>query len=568
MSNPARRILDILEYWHKVEFFIPFDLRQVLDTPDEWAVKWLNARDQLRRQNPSLWEMSVPEERVLIGFTLYLGVFDMSAIAEFAQSFAPAEKANAFEEAERTELEGPSCLASIRLDAHGQPMFDCVSVSTAPWALGQAKQHGLSILSADAFSSARERLAQTLDNFRASRFDRRGTSANDNSPMPLSAQEVLELHQIFVEWTGYAPPPDKPVALVRVLARPVLKKRGETGVGSSDAVRSASDSDTSALPDVTDDDDSEDAGEDAPSIDILNSFYIEDIESCMAAIARGDTPATLDAYLTPLETSRRVDLYTDAGRRAIVSALHPGKFNTGHWLEDDSRQMSLMQQFAINEALESLRDGGIFSVNGPPGTGKTTLLREVVCENVVKRARLLSNLAHAKDAFSDTKIKVRFSKAETHIRELRSEFTGFEMVVASSNNAAVENISNDLPKRKQLGEAWADARYLQPVAHKIASQKDDGTFARLEAGDVPWGLISCVLGRAQNRRRFTQRFYYGEPSDVADAAHNRRNTSAIGVSNIRELDSMTPSMLLWRPMQRSRRRLASEQVTLICTRSC
>ena len=273
------------------------------------------------------------------------------------------------------------------------------------------------------------------------------------------------------------------------------------------------------MPDGTDDDDSEDTDEDAPTIDILNSFYIEDLESCMAAVARGDTPATLDAYLTPLETSRRVDLYTDGGRRAIVSALHPSKFNAGHWLEDDSRQMSLMQQFAINEALESLRGGGIFSVNGPPGTGKTTLLREVVCENVVKRARLLSKLAHAKDAFADTKIKVRFTKGETTIRELRSEFTGFEMVVASSNNAAVENISNDLPKRKQLGDAWAGARYLQPVAHKIAAQKGDGTFARLESGDVPWGLISCVLGRAQNCRRFTERFYY-EPSDVAAAARN------------------------------------------------
>src|ERR1700709_2372897 len=109
MSNPPRRIHDILEYWHKIEFFIPFDLKQVLDTPDEWTVKWLDARDQLRRQNRFLWEMPIPDARVLNRFKLFLGVFDTSAIAEFAQGLAPAETVNDFENVERTELEGPSC---------------------------------------------------------------------------------------------------------------------------------------------------------------------------------------------------------------------------------------------------------------------------------------------------------------------------------------------------------------------------------------------------------------------------------------------------------------------------
>ena len=49
--------------------------------------------------------------------------------------------------------------------------------------------------------------------------------------------------------------------------------------------------------------------------------------------------------------------------------------------------MSLMQQFAVNSIFEQVRDSGIFSVNGPPGTGKTTLLREVFAENIVRRAR-------------------------------------------------------------------------------------------------------------------------------------------------------------------------------------
>lgn len=43
-----------------------------------------------------------------------------------------------------------------------------------------------------------------------------------------------------------------------------------------------------------------------------------------------------------------------------------------------------MQQIAINIAIsEKDRKEKIFSVNGPPGTGKTTLLKEIIASNVV-----------------------------------------------------------------------------------------------------------------------------------------------------------------------------------------
>jgi putative protein kinase ArgK-like GTPase of G3E family len=57
--------------------------------------------------------------------------------------------------------------------------------------------------------------------------------------------------------------------------------------------------------------------------------------------------------------------------------------------------MSLMQQFAVNMATDLTAESCLFSINGPPGTGKTTLLREIFAENIVRRARVLASLSTA-----------------------------------------------------------------------------------------------------------------------------------------------------------------------------
>lgn len=127
---------------------------------------------------------------------------------------------------------------------------------------------------------------------------------------------------------------------------------------------------------------------------------------------------------------------------------------------------ALMQQTAVNLAIA--RDGNppIFSVNGPPGTGKTTLLKEVLANNLVERAKLIADCAgdnpdsiFQAQSFTSGPIAENgncYIKSAPNYFRIKSEFdkiNDYGMLAASCNNAAVENITIDLPKLNDVLDA-------------------------------------------------------------------------------------------------------------------
>lgn len=495
------RLLAILDFWHKIEFFIPYDLsaRTVLD--EGRSVFWLHGKT-LEDDGAALSRPSFPEEKQITGFTLFLGVFSKSEIADVRKHFdSVSSDSTEYEDAERSDLDGDTCFASLQLDPLGRPIFETFSISTLPWALGRVQKAGLSSLSLEAFVDSKRQLAELLQNFRAQRH-LRSSAFEDAADQPFTAAEVLTLHELLCGWAGFASQQEKPVALVEIRFRDRPERP-----------------DVLSLPppqhsDALADEDEDESASLETDIGILNSFFIEDIEQAMTCVKRGVIPEALRQYLTPLEPEKRIDLYSEEGRRALLQVLHPHNLNRGRWLSEPHHGMSLMQQFAINSAIGGLSETGLFSVNGPPGTGKTTLLRDVFADNIVRRARVLASLKTARHAFDGPAQRVNFPDGSTvSVSALIPTLAGFEMIVASSNNAAVENISRDLPKRESVAKTFSP-RYLQTVAHKIAAQKNNGAVVKLSDDDRPWGLIACALGNSRNRRAFKERFAFMEIEDM------------------------------------------------------
>lgn len=186
---------------------------------------------------------------------------------------------------------------------------------------------------------------------------------------------------------------------------------------------------------------------------------------------------------------------------AVVKGVAPQRMPGGRWPTDTRKPLVLSQQFAVNQIQDELaRAVGVFAVNGPPGTGKTTMLRDVLAAVVVDRAQQLADLRNPVDAFTGELEQVVLGKTYTvTVRGLRPEVTGFEVVVATASNGAAENVTAEIPGinavRGQETEALAVDYFAALASHVL--------------GDEAWGLIAAKLGKQKNRIDFAKRFWWG-----------------------------------------------------------
>ncbi|OIT13647.1 DNA helicase [Ralstonia solanacearum] len=246
--------------------------------------------------------------------------------------------------------------------------------------------------------------------------------------------------------------------------------------------------------------------------DPLNSFLLSDLADVADSVRQGVTSAPLEQYLNRHDPEQRLHLGDQWASLPLIERLMPTSYASSCWPAERHLGLVHSQQLAVNTIRATLANGeGLLGVNGPPGTGKTTLLRDLIASIVTSRADVLAGLRRASDAFVANGFENANDggNAQTS-HKLSSALHGFEIVVASSNNGAVENITLELPQKDKIDESWLpEADYF-------------GELGELVSGKPAWALISGALGSKTRRKAFVKRYFFGEkPKDAADKSAAR-----------------------------------------------
>lgn len=238
----------------------------------------------------------------------------------------------------------------------------------------------------------------------------------------------------------------------------------------------------------------------------LHSFFVDDLEK--AKLIRTEN---LESYLSGKIGERiNLDGKNDSAcfnPYAFLEILQPQNYPIARFPSNTEFSLSLMQQVAVNLSI-GYDNKQIRSVNGPPGTGKTTLLKDIFAELVVEQAFDIANLSQKTiRGNADTAYYENAS-----IGEIPTLIAEKGIIVASSNNSAVQNIVNELPLIKDIDndllEELKEANYFTQISNSKVSTKwveEEGGKKKeqLVRKDIPggakfWGLFSLEGGKADN----------------------------------------------------------------------
>ncbi|MGH3996411.1 MAG: damage-inducible protein, partial [Pseudonocardiaceae bacterium] len=327
--------LRVLGFWSMTELFSPQPIpkptgrsarsgdRQVIEWRPGQRLPWEHRKPPPRRGKQELvWRHQV-----------YLGVYETEATYQFLHGMFH-EDADAYDE----RPGGRSACAAVVLDQDGRFLDGSAVLSAALWAVGRLRSPGpVDPGWARGFDQTQKRLVEAVGDYEA---DRREAGDSDES-IPHDAVSVAHLTMLAQRSAAITDVPALATEVVLISSTAVPVRRSEVEVEN----------------------------------DFLNSFYLDDLERVRARVAAGDIGEALATYLRPkasLAVRDRVDVRQHP--EVIDQATSITRLPKGRWPAKADHPLALSQQYAVNTALNTLGSTtGLIGVNGPPGTGKTTL---------------------------------------------------------------------------------------------------------------------------------------------------------------------------------------------------
>jgi len=460
MSNYSK----LLSCWHKLEHFSPATLPKG------------NEIYKLEKDEP--WnkplQSSDPKNKTL-EYTIFIGIFDSKYVTDFVKDYFNDDTSSENERTTRIYY------ASIKLDQFGNYINETLGISTLPWALHQLEK---SKIKSNHWNSDFENLIQNITQELDDIFYTLNCNENDElikKPKPLTFESLHTIQSIIEEKCGWSIRPEKQMRY-KVVEKNIPKKNSK----------------------IT-----------PPQSDLLNSFYIKDLEKIIQQFDLKKTPKAFFDYLKGNlnDQAARIDVKNNID--TLQKSLTPKNYPDGCW--PAKYNLSLMQQFAVNTMISNLvgeQQKGMFSVNGPPGTGKTTLLRDIIAANIVNRAKSLVKIKDPKDGFKKVGHFDNGGDFKYYIYQPNENLASSGMVIASSNNGAVENISKELPLKTEVQPYDKEINYFGSVAEEAF-------------GDDYWGVLSAVLGNSANRKEFVNSLWNkwkdGKPKEVGLRKYLKEN---------------------------------------------
>lgn len=357
---------------------------------------------------------------------------------------------------ERPAARGESILATLVVDRAGR-LVDSEAVSISSFAWGVPIALGGNLKALGEWQAAESILLNGLDN------QIRHIDEGDEKPRPLTMDDINRAYSWLVEQIGIT---SELVSPPRFAVRSYQYFKYE----------------------------------DPPEALLLNSFFLGDLDKARTLFKTNTATANLKRYVGQIKASCRKDLLRD--QDAIQEALYPSKMPLGRWPAKGRYPLVSLQQAAVNLAAHDLGEHGILAVNGPPGTGKTTLLRDIVAHIVSERASVMATFDDPEDAFSNSNLRIKKGNAFLWMYKLDERLRGFEIIVASSNNKAVENVSTELPARDAVADDAFKKGYFKTTSDALLERET-------------WGLIAAVLGNAANRSKFSQKFWWDDDTGMS-----------------------------------------------------